>query len=68
MLIDDDALVGDEAFVADDLYAADELLLAESDNPTEVGSDDYMVIGGKRIPMSSYDPRYATLRNALVSV
>ena len=61
MLVDNEALVADRTSVADEMFAADELLLAGSDGPTEVGSDDYMVVGGKRVPMSSYDPRYALL-------
>ena len=37
--------------------------VAESEAPTEVGSDDFVVVGGKRIPLSSYDPRYDTVIN-----
>ena len=61
MLVDNEALVADRTSVADEMFAADELLLTGSDGPTEVGSDDYMVVGGKRAPISSYDPRYALL-------
>jgi hypothetical protein len=35
-----------------------DLCAAESEVPTEVESDDFVVVGGKRIPLSSYDPRY----------
>jgi hypothetical protein len=29
----------------------------ESEAPTEVGSDDFVITGGKRVPSSSQDPR-----------
>lgn len=38
-------------------------LHAASEAPTEVGSDDYVVVGGKRIPLSSYDPRCVVRQN-----
>jgi hypothetical protein len=37
--------------------------IAESEAPTEVGSDDFMFVGGKRVPLSSYDPRYDAFIN-----
>jgi hypothetical protein len=40
-----------------------EILVAESEAPTEADSDDFIIVGGKRIPSSSYDPRCVALRN-----
>lgn len=32
--------------------------MPDSEAPTEVDPEDYVVIGGKRIPLSSYNPRW----------
>ena len=37
--------------------------ITESEAPTEVGSNDFMFVGGKRVPLSSYDPRYDAFIN-----
>jgi len=34
-----------------------DLLVGESEVPTEADSNDFIVVGGKRIPSSSYNPR-----------
>ena len=36
---------------------------AESDTPTELDLDDFVVVGGKRTPASNCDPRYADAQN-----
>ena len=36
----------------------------ESEAPTEVDPDDFIVVGGKRVPLNSDNPRYAALQNA----
>ena len=36
----------------------------ESEAPTKVDPDDFIVVGGKRVPLNSDNPRYAALQNA----
>jgi hypothetical protein len=35
---------------------------AESETPTEVDTDEFMIMGGKRTPLSTHDPRWVTKR------
>jgi len=39
-----------------------DLFIAESEAPTEVDSEEFVVVGGKRIPLSSCDPRCVSFK------
>ena len=42
-------------------------LHAASEAPTKVGSNDYVVVGGKQIPLSNYDPQCIVCQNVTSS-
>ena len=47
------------------MYAAESanVFAAETEALTEPDSDDFTIVGGKRIPSNGLDPRYVTLQN-----
>ncbi|KAF9787410.1 hypothetical protein BJ322DRAFT_1019832 [Thelephora terrestris] len=59
-LDDDAAAVSKEPLFSRDSSPEDvDRLVIGSEAPTEVDTEEYVFVGGKRIPLSSYDPRLA---------